>query len=204
MVTCIIDSMEAAKHAWPKSPSMNAKEFASWSRPRLSSTTLLIHGFVALTVLSPHFVSCNSSRTIEVIAHGLSLMVKEGYDLRSTHLTLQGDNASKELKNNGVLQWASCQVALRRIQKCTISFLSSGHSHEDIDGLFSLMSSWLNRAQELLTPQAFKTSLEGFLQEKGNRPDERIKRVTIMSKYRDWKLGSNTLVKVSKQFILFL
>ena len=185
MVTCIIDSMEAAKHAWPKSPSMNAKEFASWSRPRLSSTTLLIHGFVALTVLSPHFVSCNSSRTIEIISHGLSLMVKEGYNLRATHLTLQGDNASKELKNNGVLQWASCQVALKRIQQCTVSFLSSGHSHEDIDAMFSNMSSWLNRAQELLTPEAFKTSLEGFMQEKGNRPNEQLKRVTIMSKYRD-------------------
>ena len=118
----------------------------------------------------------------------MSLMVEQGFDLRSTHLHLQGDNASKELKNNAVLMWAASQVGLRRLQQCTVSFLSSGHSHEDVDAVFSNMSTWLNRAPELLTPNAFRTSLEGFLNEEGTRPHEPLKRATIMSRFRDWKL----------------
>ena len=190
VVTAIIDSMEAAKHSWPKTTTMNAKEFANWSRPRLSSTTLLIHGFLALTILSPHFVTCNSSRSIEIISHGLTLVSQNGYDLRSTHLVLQGDNASKELKNNGLLQWASTQVALGRIKECTLSFLSSGHSHEDIDGCFSNMATWLNRSQQLLTPAAFQHSLQGFMDVKENRPYEPLRQVLIMSRFRDWILFS--------------
>lgn len=45
-VTAILDSMDAAKHAWPRSPLMNSKEFSSFNRPRLTSTTLLVHGYM--------------------------------------------------------------------------------------------------------------------------------------------------------------
>ena len=136
VVTAILDSMDAAKHSWPFCQAMQSKEFASWVRPRMSSTTLLIHGFVALTVLSPHFVTCNSSRSAEIISHGMSLLMQRGYDFRATHLYLQGDNCSKELKNNCILRWASQQIANKRLGACTVSFLSSGHSHEDIECSF--------------------------------------------------------------------
>lgn len=180
--------MDAAKHSWPKSQSMFAKEFASWAKPKLSSTTLLVHGFAAVTVLSPHFVTCSSSRTAEIISHGLSLVVESGYDLRGTHLMLQGDNASKELKNACMLHWASCQVATKRVQRCTLSFLSSGHSHEDIDALFSVMAAWLERERELHTPCAFISSLQKFMDAREHRPNEPLKRVVLMTKYRDWTL----------------
>ena len=194
-VTAIIDSMEAAKHSWPKTPTMFSKEFNNWGRPRLSSTSLLIHGHLALTVLSPHFVSSNSSRSIEIISHGLTLVSQNGCDLTGTHLILQGDNASKELKNNGLLAWAACQVALCRVKEVTLSFFSSGHSHEDIDGMFSQMATYLNRFKELLTPLAFQQALQGFMDCKENRPHEEMKRVIIMSKFRDWILIRNSVVK---------
>lgn len=188
VVTCIIDSMDQGKHAWPRSASMQAKEFCNWSRPRLSSTTLLIHGFQCLTVMSPHFVTCNSSRTIEIIASGLTRLVQAGYDLRSTRLVLQGDNASKELKNNSVLQWAGAMVALKHVQECTISFLSSGHSHEDIDALFSLYSSWLDQRKEIHTPAGFVQALQQFFGVAEHRKYESMKDVLIMSQFRDWNL----------------
>ena len=78
IVAAILDSMDAAKHSWPFCQAMQSKEFASWVRPRMSSTTLLIHGFLALTVLSPHFVTCNSSRSAEIISHGMSLLMQRG------------------------------------------------------------------------------------------------------------------------------
>ena len=186
VITAILDSMGVDRHAWPKSKCMSSKEFASWARPRLSSTTLLIHGHVALTVLSPHFVSCNSSRSTEILSHGLSLVSRDGVDLRGTHLQIQGDNCSKELKNNCILLWAAQQVAMRRLGSCTASFLTSGHSHEDIDGLFSNYSAWLDRMGDLETPQAFRRALERFMAVPEHREYERIKKVMMMSRFRDW------------------
>ena len=185
-VTAIIDSMDCAKHSWPKAQCMSAKEFASWPRPKLSSTTLLIHGFVQLTVMSPHFVSSNSSRTIEILSHGLSALVADGYDLRSTHLVLQGDNASKELKNNSVLQWAASQVALMRVHQCTLSFLTSGHSHEDIDAYFAVVSQWLDRFPELHTVGDFQRCLTTMLDNKQVRPCEPHREVCVIDRFRDW------------------
>lgn len=203
VITAIIDSMDAAKHACPKSQNMFAKEFSSWAKPRLSSTTLLIHGFAAVTVLSPHFVTCSSSRSAEIISHGLSLLVESGYDLRASHLMLQGDNASKELKNACMLHWASCQVATKRAQRCTLSFLSSGHSHEDIDALFSVMASWLERERELHTPAAFVSALKRFMDAKEHRPNEPLKRVVLMTKYRDWTLCPAWNIKVKLYIHVF-
>ena len=199
VLTLIVDSMDAAKHAWPRSRSMMSKEFASWSRPRLSSTTVLAHGRLVLTVLSPHFLPSNSSRSVEVVSHALSVMQTAGCDLRGTHLVLQGDNASKELKNNCLLQWAAQQVAVRRLGQCSLSFLSSGHSHEDIDGLFSVYSQWLDRKPEVHTPHDFKTAYEEFLAKPDSRPHEPLKRVLIMSRFRDWSFsftyGSSAFVQ---------
>ena len=186
VLTVILDSMDQGKHSWPRSGVMQSKEFCSWSRPRLSSTTMIAHGFLVLTVLSPHFVTCNSSRSVEVISHGLTLINKAGCDLRHTHLVIQGDNASKEIKNNCLLQWAATQVAVRRLGQCTVSFLSSGHSHEDVDGLFSLYSQWLDRKPELHTPSSFRLAYEEFLGKPEHRPHEPLKKVIIMSRYRDW------------------
>ena len=185
-ITAILDSMGVERHSWPKAKCMSSKEFASWARPTLSSTSLLIHGHVALTVLSPHFVTCNSSRSTEIISHGLSLISQDGFDLRATHLQLQGDNCSKELKNNCILLWAAQQVAMKRLGSCTASFLSSGHSHEDIDALFSNYSAWFDRMGDLETPQAFQTALEKFMAVPEHRPYERIKKVMMMSRFRDW------------------
>jgi len=165
---------------------LDSMGFASWARPKLSSTSLLIHGHVALTVLSPHFVTCNSSRSTEIISHGLSLISQDGFDLRATHLQLEGDNCSKELKNNCILLWAAQQVAMKRLGSCTASFLSSGHSHEDIDALFSNYSAWFDRMGDLETPQAFQTALEKFMAVPEHRPYERIKKVMMMSRFRDW------------------
>ena len=189
VVTAILDSMDAAKHSWPFCQAMQSKEFASWVRPRMSSTTLLIHGFLALTVLSPHFVTCNSSRSAEIISHGMSLLMQRGYDFRATHLYLQGDNCSKELKNNCILRWASQQIANKRLGACTASFLSSGHSHEDIDALFSNFASWLQHSGPLTTPVAFVNALQKFMEVPTHRPHEKIKKVMIMSQFRDWCLN---------------
>lgn len=200
-ITGIIDSMDAQKHAWPRSQNMNSKEFSSWARPRMSSTTLLLHGHGLMLCLSPPTVSCNASRTCEIVTAGLTMLNEKGVDLRQVFLNLQADNAAKELKNNGSLRLLSTMISLHRLQGAQLSFLSTGHSHEDIDALFSLLRNWLQRHPELWTAESFRACLEEFFENPEARPYERLRKVVLLTQYRDWSLGN--LVHPSLVLVFF-
>ena len=186
-VCCILDSMDAAKHSWPRSTSMSCKEFASFNRPRLTSTTLIVHGHMVLLALSPNIVTCGSSRTAEIISAGLSRLATR-IDMRSVWVHLQADNASKEMKNVGMLRLVALWTCLHKIAGAEVCFLSSGHSHEDVDALFSLLRSHLEKNRELWVPEDFKTCLQSFFDCPGNRPNEPHRYVEMLSQYKDWIL----------------
>lgn len=179
--------MDSQKHSWPRSRSMSSKEFSSFARPRLSSTTLLIHGFLCLVALSPHLVSTNSSRSAEILCAGLTTISKR-IDLTSCFLNIQADNCVKEIKNNGTLRLVAMWVALHRICGAELSFLSSGHSHEDVDALFNLLRAHLEANKELWTPQAFRECLQTFFNDPRNRPYEPERNVVLLNQFRDWTL----------------
>lgn len=190
VLTYILDSMDQAKHCWPRSEAMKSKVFSNWGRPRLVNTALLAHGHMALVVLSPHYISACSSRTCEIIAHSLSLLERErSVDLRHAFLHLQGDNCAKELKNLSVLRLVAMQTCLKRIKGAEVSFLQSGHSHEDVDAFFSVLRSWLGNHPELWTPDSFKASLDKFFEDASHRPHEPFRRVLMQSQFQDWPLA---------------
>ena len=194
-VSIILDSMDSQKHSWPRSTSMYSKEFASFQRPRLTSTSLIIHGHLTLLALSPHICSSNSSRTAEILCHGLTLLHRQrGMDLSGVFLHLQADNCSKEVKNNGTLRLCAMWVALHKIKGAEVSFLSSGHSHEDVDALFSLLRAHLEANKELWTPKDFRSCLEKFFENPGARPYEPLRSVILMTRFKDWKLNAHSHV----------
>ena len=185
-LACILDSMDQGKHAWPRSSALMSKDFGSFNRPSLISTTLLMHGWGVLTALSDHTVTSCNSRTVEVLSAGLTALSAD-LDLRSCALHIQGDNCSKELKNNCVVRTLAIWVALRKVSSATAGFLTSGHSHEDIDQLFSNMGAWINGRKELHTPAAFRECVQAFLDDPSSRPHEKhFRRCVIMNRFHDW------------------
>ena len=188
-VTGILDSMDMAKYCWPRSPTMLSKELCTFNRPKMSSTALLLHGHSCTFSLSPHNVTCNSSRTAEILAHGLTALART-HDLRSVFLHLQADNASKEVKNQTLLRICALWVARRQIKGIQLSFLSSGHSHEDVDAMFAVVRTWRESQEEILTPSEFVQCVQRWLDKPQNRPLEAgYRRATLVSQYRDWILG---------------
>lgn len=187
----ILDSMDAVKYSFPKSRVMNTKLFCKFVRPKMSCTGFLIHGHMMLTVLTHGALTCNSSRTVEVVSHALTELTRrreKPLDLRYAALHLQADNSAKECKNQTLLRHLGAQVALGKLGSAQLSFLSSGHSHEDIDGLFSLLRSWIQRTPEMWTPEAYRQCLESFFDKPEHRPYEKMRKVIQMSSFRDWKL----------------
>ncbi len=197
-ITCILDSMDQAKHSWPRSKAMQAKQFANFNRPRLIQTTMLCHGHGMVMVLSPHHVSANSSRSCEVIAAGLTLLERQRMvDMRQVTLSIQGDNSSKELKNMSCLRMLALKTALGHVKASEMSFLSSGHSHEDIDAFFAVARKWLEKSRELWVPEAFRESLQQFVDNPAVRPYEKFRKVVLMSQYRNWNLSFNIMMTSS-------
>ena len=160
-ITAILDSMGNQMYSWPRSPCMSSKEFGSFHRPPLTATGLLIHGHLAMMALSPNLVTSGSSRTAEVLCAGLTKLADK-LDFRNVWINLQADNCSKEVKNVGVLRVLALWTALHKVRGCEVSFLSSGHSHEDIDGLFNLIRAHIETYRELLTPLDFKNCIQAF------------------------------------------
>lgn len=186
----IIDSMDQQKHSWPRSRTLLAKDFVTLNRPRLSSTTFLCHGHGLYLHLSPHTVQCNGSRTCQIIMHGLSRIARS-VDLRCTMVHLQGDNCSKELKNVTVLRAMSLLISERKLHGCECGFLSSGHSHEDVDAFFNRVRACFEAHPELASPQQFKRCLQDFLGDPARRPLEKDKQVYLLAEYRNWMLACN-------------
>ena len=187
----ILDPMDAVKYSWPKSRVMSTKLFSKFIRPKMSCTGFLIHGHMMLTVLTHGSLTCNSSRTVEVVSHALTELTRRRerpLDLRYACLHLQADNCVKECKNQTLLRHLGAQVALGKLGAAQLSFLSSGHSHEDIDALFSLLRSWIQRTPEMWTPTAYRECLEAFFDKPEHRPYEKHRKVIQMSTFRDWIL----------------
>lgn len=184
-ISMICDGMDQAKHCYPKGEALNAKEFGSWARPRLQSTTAIAHGHSILVGLSPQNTSSSGSRTMELIAY---MMTKPLNYIHwpNVFLHLEADNCTKELKHQTALRMMGTMISLHRLKGCEFSFLSTGHSHEDIDAHFSLTSAYLDRFRELWCIDDFKKCLEQFLANPSVRVTEPKKEVVVFDNFHDW------------------
>ena len=184
-ISMICDGMDQAKHAYPKGDALNAKEFSSWVRPRLQATTIIAHGHAILVGLSPQNTPGSGSRTMELIGY---MMTKPLHYIHwaNVFLHLEADNCSRELKHQTGLRMMSSLIALHRLRGCEFSYLSTGHSHEDIDAHFSLTSSYLDRFRELHTINDFQNTLQTMLNNKSVRVNEPTREVIVFDTFHDW------------------
>ena len=161
----------------------------------LGVTMSIIHGHCTLIFVSEPHLAHDSSWTSEVIAFSLNVL-REQYphiDYRKVHLSLHGDNSSKELKNNSVLRLVSGLTSTRRVLSASLNTLMSGHSHEDIDQSFSSLAAWIQAQTEVHTTDAFCQTMQNWLDQPQIRPDEPFKKVYRVDQVRAWKLSLNLL-----------
>ena len=141
-------------------------------------------------VSEPHMAH-DSSWTSEIIACCLNFL-KDKFpllDMRNVHLSCHGDNSSKELKNNSVMRLLSGLVAVRRLKGASLGTLQSGHSHEDIDQMFSSLATHIRNESELHCPSDFVQSIQSWLDQPQTRPSEKFKRCFKLDQVRAWILG---------------
>jgi len=92
----------------------------------------------------------------ETIHRFLDLKLKREHVAR--HLFIQLDNCSRENKNRYLLSYIEYLVSRKRFECIEVSFLPVGHTHEDVDQVFSCTSERL-RSHDAITLSDLEPSL---------------------------------------------
>ena len=66
---------------------------------------------------------------------------------------LQSDNTVKEVRNQFGSKLLITLAQAQTFRVCTLAHLKVGHTHEDVDAIFSIVSSFLRTAQNIETPR---------------------------------------------------
>ena len=137
----------------------------------MDATAVIAHGYGILMALSEPFIRKDSSWSCELIAYVVN-QISETSDIRKMELICQADNTSREVKNNTLTRMAGYLIGSRRLKRMELRFLQSGHSHEDVDAWFSVLSNLLESKKHLETPEDFQQVLQEFLVDPKQRPHE--------------------------------
>lgn len=187
-IQVVIDGMDKSKFLFPRALSMGAKEFGQFHRPSLDVHAIITHGHSLGVYLSDPMVPKDSSWCNDLLSFTLHELGSE-VELRQCKLVCQSDNTSKEVKNNTTLRVLAYYVANCRLFSAESRHLRTGHSHEDVDGLFSQFAGLLEKHNELHVPAHFQDVLNQYLQLPSTRPYEARKWVMMVNTVRDWRFG---------------
>ena len=112
----------------------------------------------------PHTYKGGSNVTVHCLNESLKRMqaAYKDHGLQwPTTWCLQLDNTTKENKNQFVLAWLQMLVDTHVFDEILVSFLPVGHTHEDIDQRFSVISRAL-RTENILSVQHMREFLSTF------------------------------------------
>ena len=107
---------------------------------KIHVTGAIVHGQGAYGFFDMGEYRHDSNMTINVLVNILSM-----FPSLPPTLYLQLDNCGRENKNRFIFSFCALLVKLGIFKKIKVSFLMVGHTHEDIDQMFSRFSTWLNK-----------------------------------------------------------
>lgn len=185
-VTLIQDGMDQNKFLIPRHEVLYGKEFGSFMRPKCHISLCLAHGYCAFFSVSNPDSMKDSNSSCESLAHVFHLLAeKHSVNLPQCHINIHGDNTPRELKNNHTMRFIVAQVSAGNIRSASMKFLRCGHSHEDIDQIFSRLACDLTKARDIQVPEDFLPRIQAFATAM-HRPFEEGRYVSKMDETRDW------------------
>ena len=153
-IVIIIDGADQAKFKVLKVASM-PKNIEGEHRPQMKVEGVWTHGREMAFNFFEENVPHGANLTIDCLVNSLDRVlrfIRSGNGDTPAHLWIQADNAGGENKNIHVLKFLGLLVDLGVFRSTVASFLQVGHTHEDIDGLFSVMSRSIRNLIEWNTP----------------------------------------------------
>lgn len=191
-VTIIADGMDRSKFALPRWYMGAAPKGISDKarRPQLEVSAVLVHGHGLYLFITDEDTSIGASWVGEIVMQSLDCLWKRCQRLGRPfpqHLIIQADNTVREAKN-GIFQMLLCLLTMINvIMTVTVQHLRVGHTHEDVDAVFALISTYLREADEdLQCPQDVVTLLYNKLGPHFRNRGEEFE-VKYIQSIRAWK-----------------
>ncbi|XP_052820260.1 uncharacterized protein LOC128246095, partial [Mya arenaria] len=160
-LSLIIDGMDQAKTSLPHFAGRQTKSISNVDLLKTHLTGVINHGnggfhsYVDFNQF-PH----DPNLTINILLRALKKSADKQMNFLPPVLYLQFDNCCRENKNHCVLAFAELLVSLNIFKEIHISFLMVGHTHEDVDVQFSLISRTL-KTKDCETIESLMTVCNG-------------------------------------------
>ena len=139
-MSIILDGMDQSKTNLPHFQQKSKQTSGNW-KLKTHVTGAIVHGQGVYGYFDNCEWSHSSNMTITILMNIL-YMYK---DSLPPVLYLQMDNCGRENKNRFVFALCALLVELGIFRKIKVSFLMVGHTHEDVDQMFSRFSTYLRR-----------------------------------------------------------
>ncbi|VDI78639.1 Hypothetical predicted protein [Mytilus galloprovincialis] len=157
VMSIIIDGMDQSK--------TNIPHFKGWTKPKCGAPALkthitgcLVHGsqlYLYTDLLQwPHDPNLTITCLVNAITSNTNLLPPKLY--------VQCDNCGRENKNKYVIGFLGYLCLSGYVKEAYLSFLLKGHTHEDIDQRFSVISHRLRRVNAMTLPQLQKEIESSF------------------------------------------
>jgi hypothetical protein len=169
-MSVIIDGMDQAKTKLPN-PVRHSKSTEPLFQQAVHVTGVLNHGgeVPAQVILEDGRATKDSNNTINSLCHVLRQHQRTG-PLPEV-LYIQLDNATGENKNRFILFFCALLVGAGVFEKVKLSFLPVGHTHEDIDQLFSRFAESLRRMDCFSWDDLERIIRSSYHSENGSQPE---------------------------------
>ncbi|XP_060595320.1 uncharacterized protein LOC132749532 [Ruditapes philippinarum] len=155
-VSVIIDNMDQAKTRLPNF-AVYSKVDAQLNKMQHHVTGVKVHSIektFILTWTDMFHPDCNVTlNTLVYVLHAVSL---ENDGRMPPTLYLQADNSGKDNKNSFVMVFLAWLIKVKIFKKVKLGFLMVGHTHEDIDQVFSRISTHQSHVDAPTLPDLHK------------------------------------------------
>lgn len=156
VLTIIIDSMDKAKLAIPR---MNCarlpKAFDGLHRERVVCTCLWAHGWCTKCLINdealPHGANAFAEALFRLLEQVKEISDRTGRPI-PRHLWIQSDNTTAQAKNQETFMLCAWLVLTGKFDSVSLNFLPVGHTHEDVDQFFSLLTGLIRRTKTYQDP----------------------------------------------------
>ena len=148
-LACVIqDGMDQSKFKCPRLRSKETSKLLSkLYRPRLHVAASWVHGrAIYFVAISGEEMPKDATAEIEQLARSLDNVLSDCGSL-PVGLSCQADNTYREAKNRHYIGFLMLMTVLKTFRFVLANFLRVGHSHEDLDQVFSVQASLISRCE---------------------------------------------------------
>ena len=177
----IIDGSDNSQYWSPYFREKTSSTQSAW-KVGLHVMGAVVHGRRAYAYTILDTCPLGSNVTIDILHRVMKAELDRTGTLPRT-MFLQLDNTTRQCKSKFVIAWLHYLIQVGIFDDIYVSFLPKGHTHEDIDQMFSCIAKYL-RGHDCPSPRAFAICIRAAYTFNNEKPI--VEHLTHVANIRDW------------------